>query len=95
MPVVMKCDKFTVIRINAGGCNYRSAEIASNVGHDCCGSALIGFGVDVEAVGALTVNKRFRCFKRWTNGSFQTVKQHSTEGVPEEVVVQVSNGFPA
>ena len=64
MAVVVKSNLFTVIFVNKGGCNYRSAKITANIFDNGTWIAPVGLGINIEAFPVLTITQRFDFFKR-------------------------------
>lgn len=87
--VIVESNGISVIPVNPGCGNNGSAKIAADVFGDCFWITKIRFGIDIEAVFVLAVTFRFYFFKGRTNPVFQFIKQSSTEGVTEVVVVEV------
>ena len=49
MAVVMEGNEVTIIFVNAGSCDHRTAEIAADILDSSFGVTGIGFGIDIEA----------------------------------------------
>ena len=64
MAVVVKSNVFTVIFVNTGGCNYRSAKITANIFDNGTWIAPVGLGINIEAFPVFTITQRFDFFKR-------------------------------
>ena len=73
MLVVMEGDIFTIVGVNAGGGDNRSAEIAADVLHNAVSVAKIRFGVDVKALLVFPVNESFRFYKGRINMLFHFI----------------------
>ena len=59
MSVVMKRDQFTVIIIDAGGCNGRPTEITPDIFDDIFGVTFVGFCVNIETILMFRITFRF------------------------------------
>lgn len=64
VPVVVECDKITIVSVNAGGGNNRAAEVSADVFCDNGRIAEIRFGIDVEPIFLITVNRGLNFFER-------------------------------
>lgn len=74
MPVVMEGDLFAVIGINPGKGDDRPSKIAADIFDDGFWVTEIGLGVNIKAIGMITVNKGFCFFKRGPKSFFKFVK---------------------
>lgn len=94
VPVVMESDMRAGVRINTGGGDNRSAEVAANVLGNDRGIAVVGLGVDIEAFAMIAVNSRFNFFERRTEFGMETIEKGSAERLAQESIVKVYNAFP-
>lgn len=67
MTIVMKSNKFAIIRVNAGSSNDRSAKITTNVFHYMRRNAFIVHDPNVKTIFMFSVNRSLYFFKRITN----------------------------
>lgn len=67
MAMVMKGDKVPIIRVNARGCDNRSAKVASNVFDDLRRIALIGHSANVKAIFVIGIDRSFYLLKGITD----------------------------
>ena len=79
MPVVMEGDMRAGIRIDAGSCNNRSAEVTANVLGDDRRIAVVGFGVDIESFAVISVNSRFDLLERRPKNRLKPIKKSSAK----------------
>lgn len=89
MAVVVEGDRFTVIFVNPGSGDDGASKVAANVFYNCFWVAFVGLGVHIEAFFVFPVTKGFYFFKRWSDLFFHFAQQGSTEGIPEEGVVEI------
>lgn len=95
MSVVMEGNMRTGIRINARSGNNRSAEIAANILGDDRGIAVVGFGVDIEALAMILINSRFNVFERSAEFRVETIEKSSAEGLAKESVIKMLETLPS
>ena len=57
MTIVMKSNKFTVVRINAGSCNDWSAKVTTNVFDHLRRIAFIGHSPNVKTIFMISVDR--------------------------------------
>ena len=81
MAVVMEGNKVTIIFVNAGSGDYRTAEIAADILDSSFRVTGIGFGINIEAVFVFPVAAGLHLFKRRTDNGFQFIKEGSAESV--------------
>lgn len=89
MTVVMKGDEVTVVVVNSGGSNNRSAKIASDISDNRSGIALSGFGIDIETVFVVGITKSFDAFERIIEKRSHFIKKSSAKSISEEVVIEI------
>lgn len=94
MLIVVEGHIFTIIGINAGGCNNRASEITADVFYHGVSVAEIRFGIDIETVFVLFVNGSFSFFERRTDMLFQFIQKSSLESFAKIGVVKVLNDSP-
>lgn len=94
MPVIMEGDKATVIFIDPGGSNGRTAKIAADVFNNSPGIAFVRLCVNIEAVFVFPVTAGFNFFERRANTGFHAVQQGGTESITEEGIVKMSDAAP-
>lgn len=63
MSVVVKCDETAIILINAGGGDNRAAEVSADVLCDNGRITETRFGIDVETIFLITVNRSLDFFE--------------------------------
>ena len=66
MAIVMKSNKFTIIRINAGGCNDWPAKVTANVFDHLRRIAFIGHSPNVKPIFMISVDRSLNLFERIT-----------------------------
>lgn len=94
MPVVMKSDIFTVIRINTAQGNNRTAQVSADVSDNSFCITEIRFCKDIETVGIFSVNKGFGFSEGRADTLFHFVKKRSLERPAEKGIVEMFNGTP-
>lgn len=94
MAVVMEGNEVTIIFVNAGSCDHRTAEIAADILDSSFGVTGIGFGIDIEAVFVFPVAACLHLFKRRADLSFQFIKECSTESVAQIMIVEMMSLAP-
>ena len=94
VPVVMKSNMRTRVRIDARSSDDRSAEIATNIFGDDRGIAIVGLGVNVETLAMILIDSRFNFLERSTELVVEPIKQSGTERLAQESIVEVFNTFP-
>lgn len=77
--IVMKGDKIAGIRINAGGGNHWSSEIAADIFDDLRGITFIRHSTDIKTIFVIRINGCFHFFKRITNSGMQFIEKCSLE----------------
>ena len=81
VPVVMKGNMGAGIRIDTGSGNDGPAEIATNVFRDDRRIAGVGFGVDIETVAMILIDRRFNFLEGGTKFVMEAIEQGSTERI--------------
>lgn len=84
MSVVMECDLFAVVSVNAGSGNDRSSEIASDI---FVRLTLVRFCI--EAIFMIFVNGSFDFFEVWSEMVLEFIEECSSKGVTQKPVVKV------
>lgn len=92
--IVVEGHIFTIIGINAGGCDNRASEIATDVFYHGVSVAEIWFGIDIETVFILFVNGSFCFFERRADTHFQFIQESSLESFAKIGVVKVLDDSP-
>lgn len=92
--IVVKGHIFTIIGINAGGCNNRTSEITADVFYHGVSVTEIGLGIDIEPVFVFFVNGSFYFFERSSDAFIKFIKKSSLESLTEIRVVKVFNDSP-
>lgn len=92
--VIVERNSISVIPVNPGSGNYRSAKIAADVFCHYFGIAEIWLCIDIEALFVLAVALCFEFFERWSDSVFQFIEKSRTESVTQIVVVKVSDMAP-
>ena len=94
MSVVVKSNILTVVTINAGSGDNRSAQISADVFDDLFVVGESGFSVDIKAVRAVFVNIRFGFFERGTELCFHMIQKSCAERIAEQRIVEMLDGTP-
>lgn len=94
MAVVVKRNRISVIAVNPGCGDYRSAKIAADVFGNDFGITKIGFGIDIEAVFMLGMAVGLYPFKRRADSVFHFIEKCSAEGVTEIIIIKVFDMTP-
>ena len=94
MPVVMKRDIFTVIRINTAQGNNRTSQISADVFDDSFCITKIRFCKDIETIGIFFVNVSLSFFEGRTDTLFHFVKKSGLERPAEKGIVEMFNDTP-
>ena len=94
VPVVMESNRRTIIGINARRSNNGSAEIPADVLGDNGRIAVIGLGINIEALAMVLVNSRFNCFEGISKFRMKSVEEGSTKRLAKESVIKVLEAFP-
>ena len=92
--VVVEGNKFTVILIDPGSGNYRTAEITPDIFYDFFWVAFVRFGVDVEAFGVFPVATGFYLFEGRADLSLHFVEEGGAESVAQESVIKIVDVAP-
>ncbi len=92
--VVVKGNICTIIGINTGKSNHRSAEIPADVFGDCFGVTKVWFGIDIEAVFVFFVNGSFNFFEGRTDFRFHFIQECCLKGLAEITIIKVLDGTP-
>ena len=82
MAVVMEGYTITVIRVNAGSGDDRSAKVAADILNDLTGIALIGHSSDIEPIVVVCIDAGFYFFKRIPKPFVQFVEESGLKGIP-------------
>ncbi len=71
--IVVEGHVITIIGINAGSGNDRTAEITADIFYNSIRVAEIWFGIDIETIFIFFVNGSFCFFERRTDTVFQSI----------------------
>ena len=82
MSVVMKSDEITIIIVNTGRSNNRSAEIATNIVKDRIVVCQSRFSIYIKAVFLIFVDGGFDFFEGRADFLFQEIKQKHLKRIP-------------
>ena len=93
MPVVMKSNMRTGVRIDTGSSNNGSAKIATNIPGNDRRIAVVGLGINVEFLAMIIVDIRFDFRERIAELIMESIKQSGTEGFAQESIVEVFDAF--
>mgnify|MGYP000024506149 FL=1 len=91
---IMKSYIFTVIMINTGCSNNRSAEISADVFNGNIRGAEIWLCTNIKPIRVLRVHFIFNFTKRWANTGNKLLKQYFTEGIPKKVIIKMFDRAP-
>ena len=91
---IMKSYIFTVIMINTGCGNNRSAEISADVFNGNIRGAEIWLCTNIKPIRVLRVHFIFNFTKRWANTGNKLLKQYFTEGIPKKVIIKMFDRAP-
>lgn len=94
MLIVMKSYHLTVIGINPGKGNDRTAKIAADICNNGFGVTEIGFGINVKPIFVLMVNGSFYLFKGGADVFFQFIQQNSLKGFTEVGIIEICDLTP-
>ena len=94
MPVIVKCDEFTIIVINTGSSDNRTSKITANVFDGRSGVAFLRFGIDIEPMRMIFVTGRFNLFERRIKMLFHFIKESCTESISKECIIKMFNIAP-
>ena len=94
MAVVMEGNEVTIIVVNAGSRDHRTAEITADILDGSFRVTGIGFGIDIEAVFVFPVAASLYLFKRRADLSFQFIQESSTESVAQISIVEMLSLAP-
>ena len=94
MTVVMKCNIITVIIINTGSSDNRSAKITTNIFNYILRFGKRGLSINIKAVFMFSVTSCFNRFKRRTDILFKKIKQNGAKGITEKSIVEMFNMSP-
>ena len=86
----MKGYIFTVVIINTGCGNNRSAEVPTDVFNGDISRAKIWLCTNIKTMGVFGVHFIFYFTKRWTNAGSKLFKQHFTK----KVIIKMFDGTP-
>lgn len=70
VPVVMESNPFSIVFINSGSGNDRTAKITSNVFYDGFWITEAGFGINIKTLLVFTITFRLHFFERRTDFGF-------------------------
>lgn len=82
--VVVKGNRLSIIGVNPGSGNGRSAKIAANIFNNGSGVGHVRFSVNIEPILTMLINKGFRFFERRPQAGFHLVKESSAKSMPEK-----------
>lgn len=94
MTVVVKGNRITVIRINAGSRDNRSAKVTTDVIKNSFGIATVGLGINIEAIGMIFITFGLYFFEWGSKLMLHLVEQSGTERISEKSIVEVRNMPP-
>ena len=94
MAIVMEGNEVSIIVVNAGSSDHRTAEIAADIFDSSFRVTVIGFGIDIEAVFMFPVAASLHLFKRRADLSLQFIQESSTESVAQISIVEMMSLAP-
>ncbi len=94
MPVVVKSNRRTIVRINTRGGNNGSTKISRDVLSDDRRIAVAVLGVNIEAFGMLIIHLCAGSLKRWAEFGTKEFEQGSTKRVAKEFKIEMDNSPP-
>lgn len=96
VPVVMERDGIgiLVVGINSGSSNDRATKITTDVFEDSRRAAFAAFGIDVETVLGVSVNRGLYPFKFGREHFLEQIQEDGLERFAEEGVVEVRDRAP-
>ena len=94
MAIVMEGNEVSIIVVNAGSSDHRTAEIAADIFDSSFRVTVIGFGIDIEAVFVFPVAASLHLFKRRADLSLQFIQESSTESVAQISIVEMMSLAP-
>lgn len=90
----MESNGISIIPVNSGGSDNRSAKVASNVFRNDFRITKIGFGIDIKSLFMLSVTLGFHFFERRTDAVLQFIEQSGTESITKIVIVEMFDMTP-
>lgn len=94
MSVVVESEGRPIVAVNAGRGNNRAAEVSADVFCDNGRITEIRFGINVETIYLITVNRGFDFFERVTDPGKQFIEECSLKGLAEKLKVKVLERTP-
>lgn len=94
MAGVMEGDKVTVIVIDAGSGDDRSAKIPADVFGDDAWMTFVWFGIDIEAFFATIVDEGLGLLERVTKNSMHFLEKSGAERIPKQFIIEMGDGTP-
>ena len=89
MPVVVESYILTIIVVNAGSGNDRTAEITTDIFGNNFRVTFVWLSVDIKPIFMIKIAFRFHFFERWTNLLFHEVKKSCTKGIAKISIVEI------
>lgn len=90
----MKSNHFSILVVDSGSSNNRTAKITSEIFCDSLGVTFIRFGINIETKFMLGIGFRYYRFKRRAKYAVHFVKKSSAEGRAKKGVVKVRDAAP-
>ena len=81
VPVVMEGNMRAGVRIDAGRSNNRSAEVTTNVLRNDRRIAVVGFGVNIETIAMILIDRGFDFLKGGAKFVMEVIKKSGTKGI--------------
>ena len=94
MAVIVKGDHVAIIFIDAGSSDDGPPKIATDVFGNNLRVALIGFGVDIETVFVVPVDRGFYLFEVRTEPGLKFIQESGLKSITQKTVVEMSLGAP-
>ena len=94
MPVVVKSNFRTIVRINTRRGNHRTPQISGDVLRDDRGIAVSGFSINIETFSVLIIHFGAGCFERGSEFGTEKFEQSGAESVTKEFKIKILNTPP-
>lgn len=94
VPVIVKGKRLTIVGINAGGGDRRSAKVAADIFNNRIRVGKVGFCINVEALLAILIKKSFSLFERRAEMKEHFIKESGTKGMAEKRIGEMVEPAP-
>ena len=89
MAIIVEGYEITVITIDPGCCDHRTAKISADIFDDIFWITFVWFGINIKAVFMVAVDRSFHFFKGRAEFFVEFIEEGSLEGITQEPIVKV------